>query len=203
MLLAEDVAPDVLAEDPAAYFGGNVGMVVVEAYASIGDGRVRLGRGREFAASNLGPFAPGRVVVELERRGAGAFVATTVREGGGGRPGGRDGTGLQPGAAPGVPPRSGPAGSPSGARGRSGQDGSPHGQVPAASSRAFEPAPVPDRSFDLGRPGFGRSGSGPGTGGTAGGNRSSAGPSGTGQPGFRPGSGSGFGGPGGRGGGAR
>jgi hypothetical protein len=210
VLLAEDVAPDVLAENPAAYFGGSVGVVIVEAYASIGEGRVRFGHGREFPASpNLGPFAPGRAIVELERRGAGAFVATAVREGGSGRLGGRGGAGLQPGGVPGSVPRSGPAGGPIGARGGlgpgSGPDASPRGQAPSvpAPSRAFEPAPVPNRSFDLGRPGFGGSGSRPGTGGAARGNRSNAGPSGTGQPGFRPGAGFGSGGPGGRGGGDR
>ncbi len=179
VLLAEGVTPDVLAEDPVAYFGGGVGVVVLEAYASVGgDGRLRLGRGREFPASpNLGPFAPDRrAIAEFERREDGAFVVTAVREESGGRVGGRDGTGVPPGAAQGSAPRPGPG-------------GSPRGQAPSASapSRAFELAPVPDRSFDAGGPGFGGAGSGPGTTGDAPrGGRFNAGPPGAGPPGFGP-----------------
>ena len=179
VLLAESVTLDVLAEDPVTYFGGDVGVVVLEAYASVGgDGRLRLGRGRDLPASpDLGPFAPGRrAIIELERRRNGAFVATAARQEGG----------VPSGVTPELAPRPGPGGGGPGSG--AGPDGRPYRQAPsAAPSRPFDPAPVPDRSFDIGRPGAGGSGSGPGTPGEAPrGGRFSASPPGAAPPGASP-----------------
>lgn len=205
VLLAESVTPDVLAEDPVAYFGRSVGVVVVEAYASVGGGRLRLGRRLDAVPPpGLGPFTARRAVVEFERRGDGALVATAVREGSA-RLGRQEGMSGQPGSAP----QPGPGGgAPAPGRGASGPGGGPGGQAapaPVPSPRVFEPAPVPNRSFGPDRTGVGGPLSGPGRSGPPrGGNRFNAGsPGAAGQPGFGPGPSGpvgGLGGPGGGGG---
>ena len=99
VLLAQSVTPDALAEGPAAYFDGGVGVVLVEAYAGLGgDGRLRLGRGWAFPVPpGVASFSPRHVVVELNCRGAigGGFIATAVQGSGGSGPAGtgRGGTG--------------------------------------------------------------------------------------------------------------
>ena len=79
LLLADAIVADVLAENPEAYFGGNVRVLVVEAYASSGGGHVHLGPGLDVAAApNVGAVTTSRAVIELERRDDGSLLATRV-----------------------------------------------------------------------------------------------------------------------------
>ena len=99
-LAAATARPDVLASDPAAFFGGQVRRMVIEGYVSAADGRIRLGRG-SFATSGAGIAAAAgahRAIVELERGAHGNFVATHLR--GAGRP-------ATPPHAPFAPPEHG------------------------------------------------------------------------------------------------
>ncbi len=79
LLLAGTVIADVLVENPGAYFGGNVRVLVVEAYATGGGGHVQLGPGLDVAAApGLGSVTAGRAVIELDRRDDGSLLATSV-----------------------------------------------------------------------------------------------------------------------------
>lgn len=86
-LQAERVAPDLLASDPAAFFGPAVGVVLVEGVGEFGGDRLRLGQG--FAVPARG-FATGsrHGVFRLER-GANGLRAV-------GGSGGRAGIGFAP-----------------------------------------------------------------------------------------------------------
>ena len=188
VLVAKSIVPDILAEDPVAYFGRHVGRVILESYVSSGgNGRLQLGSGRELPASlSMGPVSPGRSIVELERRGASAFVTNVSPNANGGR----EGPDTSSGNAPGSSQRSGPGGG-APASGTS-PGGRPRGQAPfnPVPSQGFGPAPVPDRRFDGDRSGFGAPGNGPGLAGP--GSRdswSNPGPFGAGPPTFGPGPG--------------
>ena len=78
-LLADAISADVLAENPEAYFGGDVRVLVVEAYASGSGGHLQIGSGLDVAAApGLGSVTTGRAVIELERRDDGSLLATSV-----------------------------------------------------------------------------------------------------------------------------
>ena len=121
VLFADTVEPDPVALDPAGYFGGRVGTLIIEGYA-VG-GRLRLGRGLDFAA----PFAQGRAIARLERQADGGFRPAFIRPWTAG-PAGLGGSPFGPRrfeAAP-IPNR---AMSPPGARAGAGEDAPRRGRA--------------------------------------------------------------------------
>lgn len=84
-LAARVVAPDLLATNPAAYFGSAVRRFVLETYASVAGGQVRFGRGLEAAAAPglAGSMEPRRTILEFDRGPGGRLVATQLRSPGG------------------------------------------------------------------------------------------------------------------------
>ena len=79
LLLANRIETDLLAENPEAYFGGNVRVLVVEAYATSSRGHVQLGPGLDVAAApGVGSVTTGRAVIKLERRDDGSLLATSI-----------------------------------------------------------------------------------------------------------------------------
>ncbi len=66
----EALEPDLLASDPARFFGPAVGVVLIEGFGEIGGGRLRIG-GAAFPAGDLGAAPARRGVFRLERAGAG------------------------------------------------------------------------------------------------------------------------------------
>ena len=141
MLRGATVAPDLLAADPLAYFGGTTSSFIFEGFAGPAEG------GRFFGTLPLSQapassrrIGPGRNVVEFRRiSGGGIRIDSVVPAAGAG--------GRFPGA---TISREGPgrAGAADIAGGRSGRP-----------ARDFEPAPVPNRS-----PGFGAAQGGSGAG---------------------------------------
>jgi hypothetical protein len=148
VLDVDALSPDLLAADPPARFGPEVSRLVIQSYASVTEGRIRVGPGFEASvASDLAPMpsalgAPALSVVEFERGPGGSFVATGLR--GLGAPG-------SSGA-----PFSGPSWTPFG------PDSARGGAAPPDRG-GFTPAPVPDFArMPPGAPGMPRDGDGPG-----------------------------------------
>jgi hypothetical protein len=146
MLYADTIEPDEFILDPLVYFGPEVGVVVVESFAGLSNGRLVLDRRRNSRGFGLGMEggSPGRSQVEFERRPDGTLQPVSVRQTPG-RP--FSGQGDARTAAAGD--RFGP--------GR-GQD---RGAIQSA--HALEPAPVPTHALDraMDRQGYGPSGNGP------------------------------------------
>ena len=167
-LLDASLTPDVLADDPAAYFGPAVAALVIEAYAPIAGGRVRLGQGLYATAPGwAGGAELQRRVFDVELRRGGLPRLTTVHEVAAERRGLGEPQrgGFGPGGAGGPAP------------------------VP---SRAFESAPVPNRRVGPGPGGgigreFGDGPPGRGSIGPSGANPGRTGP--ISGPGFGPGGG--------------
>ena len=142
MLYPTELAPDLLADDPLAYFGSSARVFVLEGLVMGRDGRVRLGRDLSAPAPGMGRSdRSGRAVLQFERAPNGSVQLRSTGGAGGFRDDARDGAGPN---APG--PRAGGGGF-----------GGP--------ARSFEPAPVPDRSFGgaTGPGGRGDGGTGPGS----------------------------------------
>lgn len=128
-LQADSVAPDVLAEDPVAYFGPTTQWFVLEAFVVGGNGGFRLGqRGPRF----VGPGA-GRAVLTFRRGPDGSVVSPSLRT--------IDGPRSDRSSGDSAPGRPGAA-----------------REVAPVPSRSFEPAPVPNRSMDASAGYQGRSG---------------------------------------------
>ena len=142
-LAADSVTPDLLARDPAAYFGAAVSHYVVEAYTMPRPRGLQTGTGLQVAYR--GPDAlGGRRVIALSRgANGGGLVATRITDvvptpGSAGAPGGDGaGAGRSPGGQPGSASGSGSQGSPgSGAK----------ANVPGSDAQA----PVPSTSVPQG-----------------------------------------------------
>jgi hypothetical protein len=77
------IDPDLLADDPAGYFGSSAQHVVVQAFVRLQSGMVHLSNGRSFRAA-AGLHAKSATVyrnaiVRLERTKSGSFVATEMQ----------------------------------------------------------------------------------------------------------------------------
>lgn len=163
-LVADAVIPDLLATDPASYFGEDVSRFLIEAYPSVGAGQVRLSDGlKAVAAPDFGAAGePSRpAVVALERRPDGTLLATGLHTGGGA--GGPVSAPDVSGASGHAPPF-GPA-PPAGVGARQDMPPPPLAPVP---SPTWSPAPVPNTSPAPGigmgpspAPGFGTNPGGP------------------------------------------
>ncbi len=156
VLIPGGVAPDLLAVDPAAFFGPGVGTVFVEGFAVLETGRLRVGRRLVVPAPGLRLDGPQRGVFRLERSDGGlrAVGMTATPESGLSR--------LEP--AP-VPDRSVRA--PGRERGRFGRGG--RGAQPGRSGRGDRDRDGPSGFDPDARPGDGRFGppyGGPGSGGS-------------------------------------
>lgn len=170
------IAPDLLAADPVAYFGGYTSSFIFEGFGGSTGGLPYLGTlPLSQAPASSRPIGPGRNVVEFQRTDGGGIRINSVAPSAG-----TGGRGLFTPVGPGL--------------GRG-----------AGATRNFEPAPMPNRSLGAGRGSdgfrsnnrFGDGGRGPGTrrgGGSNGGG--DAGPNNAPGPGGE----SGGGGPGGGGG---
>ncbi|MGI4793610.1 MAG: DUF5666 domain-containing protein [Janthinobacterium lividum] len=167
-LLADSVAPDLLARDPVAYFGAAVDHYVVETYATSRTGGLQTGNGLQ--AAYHGPdVLGGRRVIALSRNlTGGGLVVTKITD-----------VAPSPGSAR-LPMGDGagakrPAGSQPGSAGGSGsQDsigGGARANTPGGDARAFAPAPMPSASIPQG-------GSGPGGGFDGGASQSAGSPRG-------------------------
>lgn len=77
VLVVSALAPDRLAADPAGYFGPGIARLVIETEVSVADGWIRLGTAARVKAPGFAPRAPGRAIIEMERRG-GVFVPTDL-----------------------------------------------------------------------------------------------------------------------------
>lgn len=82
VLVPEEVSRDPLAADPSGLFGRSVGRLVVESYASAGQGGLRWGRGQSAAVA--GTFGgldarPQRTIIEFRRRPDGGLEAVGLR----------------------------------------------------------------------------------------------------------------------------
>lgn len=122
VLYASTLTPDVLAENPVAYFGPSVGAFVLEGYVSDAGGRLRLGRWTANSISAFGPVMPGRAVVEFARGGNGALRTMSIH---------------MPPAAPNGPVRP-----------ISGASGGGAFRPPPMEPRHLMPAPLPNRSMN-------------------------------------------------------
>ena len=71
VLVPTSIVPDVLAMDPAAFFGPAVGTFYVEGFAVIEGGRLHLGRASLEAAPGLSLGPGSRAILRLERAGGG------------------------------------------------------------------------------------------------------------------------------------
>ena len=82
-LSTESVEPDLLASDPALFFGPTIGVVLIEGYGEIGGNRLRLGQG--FAAPVVGSVrtGPQRGIYRFERSGGGLRAVQGVPDGSG------------------------------------------------------------------------------------------------------------------------
>ena len=82
VLVPETVSRDELAADPSTLFGRSVDRLVVESYASAGQGRLRWGRGQSApVAGTLGGLGaqPQRSIIEFDRRPDGGLEAVGLR----------------------------------------------------------------------------------------------------------------------------
>ena len=82
VLVPETVSRDELAADPSSLFGRSVDRLIVESYASAGQGRLRWGRGQSApVAGTLGGLGaqPQRSIIEFERRPDGGLEAVGLR----------------------------------------------------------------------------------------------------------------------------
>lgn len=128
VLFAAAVTEDVLAKDPATYFGAAVRSFVLERYVSANDGRVQFSDGLEAAAgAGIGPFESRRSIVELERGPDGLLRATALNDASGslGEMRGSSASLSRPGRD--VSPPGGPGGPGSGRGGGYGGPGGGHG----------------------------------------------------------------------------
>ena len=124
MLFAAAVTEDVLAQDPATYFGGAVRSFVLEGYVTAGDGRVQFSSGLEASAEvGIGPFESRRSIVELERGPDGLLRATALNDASGSSGGPGGGSASQSGSGRGGPSPGGPGGPGFGPDGGSGGRG--------------------------------------------------------------------------------
>ncbi|HYZ61828.1 MAG TPA: DUF5666 domain-containing protein [Acetobacteraceae bacterium] len=129
----DTLRPDLLAENPVAYFGGSTRVFVLQGFVTAADGQLRLGQGANIPIQGPAPpIGSNLAIVRVERLDNDSLRLTSVRplEGQAGAPFGPLGPG---GSGPGF--RNAPT-----PGGRSGEAGT-------MSRRSLEPAPVPDRSF--------------------------------------------------------
>jgi hypothetical protein len=83
ILYADTLDPDLLLIDPVGYFGPGVDSFVVEGYATLVGGRLRLGPRLDLRApGGIEGFAPSRAVAEFRRAGDGSLAVTSLRQGG-------------------------------------------------------------------------------------------------------------------------
>ncbi len=80
IIYADTLDPDLLVTNPVVYFGPAVTVFLVEGYATVGGGRLRIGP-RFFipAPGEVASFAPLRAVAEFRRGGNGALALTGLR----------------------------------------------------------------------------------------------------------------------------
>lgn len=71
VLQADQLAPDLLASNPTALFGGGVDVVLIETFAVFDQGRIRFGQGFSAVAAGAGTVDAGRSVLALRRDGGG------------------------------------------------------------------------------------------------------------------------------------
>ena len=136
ILRAASVAPDLLASDPVAYFGGYTSSFILEGFAGPGERPPYLGTlPLSQAPASSRPIGPGRSVIEFQRTDSGGVrINSVVPSAGTSVPG------LAPSAA-------GPAGDRFQQAPTSLRDGPGRGAAPAQN---FEPAPMPNRSLGFG-----------------------------------------------------
>ncbi|WP_431285421.1 DUF5666 domain-containing protein [Humitalea sp. 24SJ18S-53] len=83
-LVPASIRPDLLARDPAAWFGPGVDRFVIETYTGVGGGRVSLGHGiSALAPPGAVPSPIRRGIVELRQESGRGLVATGLRGMGG------------------------------------------------------------------------------------------------------------------------
>lgn len=175
------IAPDWLTADPTGVFGRQVGRLVIESYASVTDGQIRLGPSVTMHAEGLAPRAPGLAIVEMERRN-GEFVPTSILAPAGNGPQGSPSAPFD--AAPMPPQNLAPAGVPGGKFGPA--DAMPDSSVPGGGL----PAGFSDSPMGSGPMGSGPMGGGPMRGGgPMGGGATEGGPGGGSPGGGSPGGG--------------
>lgn len=150
VLTPDSVSRDAVAADPSGWFGRSVSRLVIESYASTGQGALRWGRGLSApVAASFGALGaqPQRTIIEFSRRPDGALEAigqrsTVGRTGavpeaprgiGPDRPGG-----LGRGGGP------GPGGGPSGGPGDRSDAGDPHGALDGRNPPGLDPRNGPD-----------------------------------------------------------
>ena len=137
ILRAASVAPDLLASDPVAYFGGYTSSFILEGFAGPGERPPYLGTlPLSQAPASSRPIGPGRSVIEFQRTdGGGMRINSLVPSAA---------TSIRPGLAPGG---AGPAGDRFQQAPTSSRDGPGRG---AGAAQSFEPAPMPNRSLGFG-----------------------------------------------------
>ena len=151
-LVADSLAPDLLARDPVGYFGAAVDHYVVEAYATSRPGGLQTGDGLQAAYHGPDVLA-GRRVIAMSRGANGKGLVATGITDAAPLPGSA-GAAVRDGAGAGRP-----AGSHPGSDGGPGPQGSANGAArtgsPEGDAQAFAPAPMPGASIPQGTGGSG------------------------------------------------